>query len=291
MLWAVFATTAALTISAESILDKGALRREDPALFSSIVMVLSGLMVLPFIWAVNWSWLTLPIFGWIALSSVVFACAFTFFIRALKKLELSLISPMSTLTPAIAALLAATFLSEPISGGQIAGITLLVFGGYFLQLKEGQDWFYPVQRIWQSCDLHYLFIALLLYPTFSIMGRYTFSHLHVEPYPYIIMIRLLTGIYFAAYLFTQRGGLKDIIEHVPRHKGVLFWVALLDTLNATMLVLALAATHAVRVLSLVRLSALFTTLIGGEIFHERNILKKTLACAVMVAGALWVAFG
>lgn len=291
MVWLLFASIAAVTVAAESIADKGAVRREDPAIFSSVVMVLSGLMVLPFIWAVDWSKITMPVFFWIVLCSIVFSGAFTFLIRAMKRLEISTISPITTITPVIGAILAATFLGEQLSHGQIAGIVLLVFGGYLLQLKEGQDWFYPIQRIYQCCDMHYLFIALLLYPTFSVMGRYTFTHLGVEPYPYIILIRLLAGVYFAGYLMFFRGGLKQVWIHAPRQKGALFWIALLNTMNGTGLVLALSAAHAVRVLSVVRLSALISTIVGGELFHERQLVRKSLVCIIMLGGALWVALG
>lgn len=291
MIWLAFASAAAVTVAAESILDKGTLRREQPALFSSVVMVLSGLLVLPFIGVIKWSELTWPIFLWIVLSSVVFSSAFTLLTRALKRLEISTVSPMSTMTPVIGAILASLFLSESLSGGQVAGITMLVFGGYFLQLKPGQSWFYPIQRLQQCCDMQYLLISLTLYPTFSIMGRYTLSRLGVDPYSYIILIRMLAGLYFAGYLVLKGGGLKQVLIHAPRQKGALFWIALLNTMNGTALVVSLAAAHAVRVLSVVRLSALISTVVGGEVFHEKNLFRKSLACIVMLAGALWVALG
>jgi drug/metabolite transporter (DMT)-like permease len=291
MVWFAFASVAAVTVAAENIADKGTLRREKPALFSAVVMVLSGLIVLPFIGVIKWSELTLPIFAWIVLSSVVFSSAFTLLIRSMKRLEISVVSPMSTMTPVIGAILAATFLSESLSGGQVAGITMLVFGGYFLQLKHGQSWFYPIQRLQQCCDMQYLLVALTLYPTFSIMGRYTLSRLGVDPYSYIILIRLLAGLYFAGYLMLRGGGLQQVLIHAPRQRGALFWIALLNTMNATTLVLGLAAANAVRVLSVVRLSALISTIVGGEVFHEKNLLKKSLACIIMLSGALWVALG
>ncbi len=291
MIWFAVAGVAAVTIAAESIADKGVLRREDPALFSSIVMVLSGLITLPFIGVVHWSELTLPIAGWIILCAIVFSTAFTLLTRSIKKLEISVVAPMSTVTPVIGAILASVFLSEHLSRGQIAGMLLLVAGGYFLQLKHGQHWLYPIQRFQQCCEMQYLLISLILYPTFSIMGRYALSRLGVDPYSYIILIRLLAAIYFASYLLISRGTLKVVVTHAGRHKGALFWIALLNTMNGTALAVSLAAAHAVRVLSVVRLSALISTIVGGEVFHERNLFRKSVACVVMLAGALWVAVG
>jgi drug/metabolite transporter (DMT)-like permease len=238
MIWFAIAGIAAVTVAAESIADKGALRREDPALFSSIIMVLSALMVLPFVGVVHWSALTWPIFGWITLSSIVFSTALTMLTRAIKHLEISVVAPMSTITPVVAAMLAVAFLGESLNHGQITGMALLVIGGYFLQLKHGQHFLYPIQRIFQCCDIQYLLISLLLYPTFSVMGRYTLNRLGVDPYSYIILIRLLAGLYFAGYLLIAPGGIKTFVTHVPRHKGMLFWIAMLNTVNGTALALA-----------------------------------------------------
>jgi hypothetical protein len=123
------------------------------------------------------------------------------------------------------------------------------------------------------------------------MGRYTLNRLGVDPYSYIILIRLLAGLYFAGYLLIAPGGIKTFVTHVPRHKGMLFWIAMLNTVNGTALAISLAAVHAVRVLAIVRLSAIITTVVGGNIFHEKNLVRKTFACGVMLAGALWVALG
>jgi drug/metabolite transporter (DMT)-like permease len=39
-----------------------------------------------------------------------------------------------------------------------------------------------------------------------------------------------------------------------------------------------------------RSSSLFTTLIGGEIFHEKELIKKSVACLIMILGVFLIAF-
>ena len=54
----------------------------------------------------------------------------------------------------------------------------------------------------------------------------------------------------------------------------------------------LAQMHAVKiayvglVLPVKRMSALFTTLIGGGIYHEHNLIRKAVSCIVMIVGVL-----
>ncbi len=291
MLWLVFAIIAALTVSAENITEKGLIRRQDPALFSAIVMVLSGLIVLPFIWIVDWSKITLPIFLWIVLCSLVVSSAYNFSMRSMRHLEISVFSPMSTLTPAIVAIIAAATLGESLSHGQIAGLFLLICGGYALQLKPGQDWLYPIQRMRQSKDIHYLLVSLVLYPVASTMGRFTFTHLGIQPYHYFILIRVLAGVYYASYIILFRGGVRTITRSIPKHKGGFFWTSLLYTTYGAATGLALAGAYVVKVLAVIRLSSLITTVVGGEIFHEKNIGRKTFLCLLMVIGVIWVAMG
>jgi multidrug transporter EmrE-like cation transporter len=42
------------------------------------------------------------------------------------------------------------------------------------------------------------------------------------------------------------------------------------------------------VIAIKRSGSLFTTLIGGEIFHEKFLLRKAFACGVMLAGIVMV---
>jgi uncharacterized membrane protein len=42
------------------------------------------------------------------------------------------------------------------------------------------------------------------------------------------------------------------------------------------------------VIPIKRLSALFSTVIGGELFHEKYLLRKSIACVVMIIGAVLI---
>lgn len=290
MTWILLSTLSALALSAENILSKGVLRKENPALFAALVAVMSAVVVVPFVWIVDWSKLTLLITGWLVLCTLVTATAFTFATRSMKHLELSVYSPMFTLTPAIVAVMAGILLGEFLHARQLWGIGLIMVGGYALQLKPGQGWLYPVQRIWHSEALHYLLIALLLYPLGTIMARYTFLRLGITPYEYLVIIRLMAGTLFAGYLWWAFGGLRVLTREIPRHKGILFWTTMLGMVEGATLSLALSMAYVAPVLAVKRLSSLFTTVIGGELFHEENLARKTIACIVMLVGAAMVAF-
>ena len=43
------------------------------------------------------------------------------------------------------------------------------------------------------------------------------------------------------------------------------------------------------VIAIKRSSALFTTIVGGEIFRERDLIRKTIACSIMIGGVYLIA--
>jgi len=44
------------------------------------------------------------------------------------------------------------------------------------------------------------------------------------------------------------------------------------------------------VTSIKRLSVLFTVIVGEELFHEKNLLRKSIACVIMLVGTLLIVF-
>jgi len=48
---------------------------------------------------------------------------------------------------------------------------------------------------------------------------------------------------------------------------------------------AIQLAYAGLVIAIKRMSAFFVVLIGGEIFHEKNLLRKSIACLIMIGGA------
>jgi drug/metabolite transporter (DMT)-like permease len=291
MSWVLFSLISAVAVSAENILNKSIVRRQDPLLFTSVVSVLSGIITLPFLWVMDWSSLTLFNFVWLMLVAAVTSLAFVAAVAANKHLEISVSSPMFTLTPAAAAILGVIFLNERLNGGQIAGIVLLIVAGYALQLERGHSWLYPLQRMWQRRGYHLLFWAIVLYPVGAVMVRYSFTDLGMEPYPLFVAIKVIAAVYFAIYLVRRKEGLQVMPEQMLKHKGNYFWVVVLSMINAATIILALAGAYAALAVAVKRLSAIFTTIIGGEIFHERHLIQKSFACVIMVTGAMWVVLG
>ncbi|MBI9067383.1 MAG: hypothetical protein JEZ09_08835, partial [Salinivirgaceae bacterium] len=56
-------------------------------------------------------------------------------------------------------------------------------------------------------------------------------------------------------------------------------------------ILAIKAGSVALVLSIKRTSVFFATVIGGHYFNEKNLLRKSLATLLMIAGAICIILG
>lgn len=289
MAWFFFSLISALSVTGETLVEKGVVRHHNPALFASVAGVLGGLLTVPFIFIVHWNHMSAFVYLWLCLCGTVTGLAFFASIRSLRHIQVSISAPLFTLTPLIGTLLGVVALSEYLRSGQYIGMALLVVGSYILQVDKGKSWLYPVQRIMQNRGYFYLFMSILLYPLGALMARFSFVHMGVQPYDYFIVTRLYIGLMFAAYLALWGGGLRQVSSQVGKYRGAYFWTIFFGSINSITIILALASSYIAQALAVKRLSALFTTVIGGGMYHEDHLARKTTACLIMLAGALAVA--
>jgi uncharacterized membrane protein len=69
----------------------------------------------------------------------------------------------------------------------------------------------------------------------------------------------------------------------------LLLVAILTSLHRWMQGEATALAAVGLVIAIKRSSALFTTVIGGELFKEKDLMRKSIACLIMIGGVFLIA--
>jgi drug/metabolite transporter (DMT)-like permease len=84
------------------------------------------------------------------------------------------------------------------------------------------------------------------------------------------------------------GGINGLIQAYKQRGWSLAVVALLTLSYRFFQMRALQLTSVGLVSAIKRTSSFFTTLIGGELFHEQNIQRKIFAAGVIIAGSLLV---
>lgn len=256
--------------------------------FSAVLSVVNATLALPFFFFVHFRLLTIEALALIFLAALLSSLGFLFTARAVRHMELSVSSPLMVLAPAFTAVLALMFLRENLNIFQWSGIGVITFGSYVLQLESDQKLADPLKAFATSKYIHYLLLGLIFYSFASLIDRYTLFTLKVEVAAYMAFVFLFMAVVFLGMISFYYDGFKGIRHGMEKSGKYLITISLLTLAYSLARLLATKLYLIGPVITIRRTSSLFTTIIGGEIFKEKDLLRKSIACLVMIVGAVLV---
>ena len=287
MQWYFFAILTALLTAAAAIVEKKTLLKEHAMEFSAVLAVFNFLIALVLLPYINFNF-SLKILVMIYTASVLATIAFLFIAKAVRHMDISVVSPLLSFSPAVVAGLAFFILGEKISYMQLGGISLLIIGSYILELhNHGTKKIFT--KTFKSNYFYYIFLALILYAFCSILDKLILNS--ISPLTYIPIVHFFIAINFIVLICIFHNGFKGIKHGVKSAGKWIFLVAVLVTGYRLSQAQAVSMTYVSLVIPIKRMSAFFATVIGGKVFHEKNLAKRTLACVIMLAGAFLVILG
>lgn len=297
--WFVFAFLSAVLLSFYQILRKKALKFETVMDYLALYSLLCFLMLLPFVSKVNFD-LSLFAFVMIFLKSVVACLGFIFTTKAYKSFPVSTVAPLLLLTPLVFLGISSFYLKEPVKMIHLLGIFLLIFGTYILELdhtnsgkgfrNRAKHLLSPLQ-VFKKGYFHYIIFAVIF---FSISITFDKVMLNPEiiglnmaglaPFTLMFFFRFFAVIIFVSVLFFIHGSISEMWQGFGKSYYWIIFAAIAFNLADLFYYNAMSIAFAALVIPVKRLSVLFTTLIGGELFHESNIIPKSMATAIMIGG-------
>lgn len=288
MSWLLFALGAAVLLSVSSVIEKKVLFREHAMEFSAVLALFNAVLSLPLLYWADLSHVQPQQLLVIYFASLIGTCSFLLMIKATRHLAISISSPMFLLGPAIVAIAGYVFLGESITSLQIFGIGFLVVGSYLLQLKAGDGLASPLRSFYSSKYLHMIFLALIFYAAGSLADRAVLTRYGVTPAQYIPLVHIFIALNFFFLLYVFYDGAAGIHRGVKKFGPVMLLLGVLTTTHRFLYAQAAAVAMIGLVSAIKRTSSLFTTVIGGEMFHDDNLGRKFLAALVMLGGVLLI---
>ncbi len=287
MQWYVFAILAAVLTAASTIVEKKTLLKEHAMEFSAVLALFNfgiTFFLLPYI-DFNISPKTI---GIMYIVSVLGALAYLFVAKAIRHMDVSIVSPLMTISPAIVVILAFFILGERITFLQLFGILLLIVGSYILERQyHGTKKIFT--RRFKSNYFYYVFLALILYGFCSIFDKFILRT--VSPLTYIPIIHFFIAINFIILICIFHNGFEGIKHGIKSAGKWILLVAIFVTGYRLLQAQAISMAYVSLVIPIKRMSAFFTTLIGGRIFHEKNLAQRVFACIIILAGVFLVILG
>jgi len=288
--WYVLALISALFSASAAIFEKKILFKEKALAFSTALAIFNLVLAIPFFFFIDMSSVSSISLLVLFFKSILGAFAFLCVMLGIKNLEISNALPLLVLTPGFVAFFAFIFLKEVLSGIELIGMLLLLGGTYILQLKLNQRFLDPFRIFWKSKGHKYIIWALILFTITSILDKALLKTFKLPVNAFMGFQHLFLAIVFIAVVLFSRK-IRDVANPLKNSwKWILPLAFLTITYRYTQIEAVKAASVAL-VLSLKRVSVFFAVLIGGSLFKDHSLLRRVLATAVMILGAVFIITG
>ncbi len=231
----------------------------------------------------------LLIFQYFSFKSLIGVAAFLCVMTALKNLQISNALPLLALTPGLVAVFAFIFLGESLKFFEILGLISLIVGTYILESKNLKEILFPLSVFIKSKYHQYILAALILFTVSSVMDKLLVAKMNLTPISFTAFQHVFFALLLLIIYFVFKG---KLVDHSPEvNKSDVLWILLISVLTigyrytqiVSISIASVALTLAVK-----RTSVLWATVIGGKIFKDTNLLKKTIAVLFILLGAILI---
>lgn len=224
----------------------------------------------------------LPAMAWVLPMLMV---AVILYYRAIQMSPLSLTLPFLSFTPVFVLLTGGLILEETLSPRGVAGMLLVVAGGYVLNLDSARYGFLgPIKAVWREPGSALMLAVAVLFGLTSVGGKVII--LESSPLFAALVIFSLYGLVLTPILvLTGKASLRNLTR-----RPLLGLVAgLIVFAEAVCHNMAMSLTAAAYMITIKRLAGIFSVFYGWLIFKERGIRFRFLGTAIMTAGAALIA--
>lgn len=294
--WFIYALISAGFVGFKTILQKAELKKEhslDYVVAFSLVAMLIALFLWPW---VNFASLDSITLSYIYAASFFGSIAIWFGAKALRHLDISFISPQAVISTLFALLFAYLFLGEILTINQWLGVGILIFGGAMLLYSSmGSSHFFAFPAVLKVGDLfnkkNIIFYELLLLLAMLCMGLSTiFDKIVLERIDIATFIFVLGIFLFINHLIIYVivvGKISKIPANVDKLGWLIVIIALLTVLSRLTYAQALSMADVSLVIPLKKSSILVSTILGGKVFKEKNLVQRTII-ALLMLGGVWL---
>jgi drug/metabolite transporter (DMT)-like permease len=235
--------------------------------------------------------LTAAFFMWSGGAILLNIIANFLFLRAVQLSPLSLTTPYLAFTPIFAAIIA--FFAEdqiPTIWGQ-AGIATVCFGAFFLNPGNKEDGaLAPLKALWKERGSAYMLIVAFLWGTTPILNKRAFEE--TSPMWQTLFLAVGVGLFFLGLKAYRDGGFETIWNELSKTP---YWIVASAAFNAGALALQLGSYEYIDIAyveTVKRAVGVISAILAGYVlFKEKDIVRRLLGAALMVAGVAMVLFG
>ncbi len=289
MTWFAIALLSAFLSAFAAITQKKVLLKLEALEFSFLLSIANLVFSVPLFFFIDYGTINLFNLTILFIKSIIGVGAFFCVMLSLKNLEISNALPLLALTPGLIAVFAFIFLGESLKVPEIIGLFVLITGTYLLESQSLKEIFYPFSVFLKSKYHRFVILALLLFTAASILDKLLLVKLNLSPTSLTAFQHVYFAILFSIIYFFFKKKSETITSSISKYN--LGWIALISILTIGYRFTQIAAVglaSVALVLAVKRTSVFWATIIGGKLFNDKNLLKRSLAAALILIGAILI---
>ncbi len=290
MIGMLYALLAGLFISIRVLFEKNTLKQVDEFFLAWCIRFFGALFI----------WLAFLLFGFqiviqddifwkvLILGGVLNSISSVFVLMALKVTDLSLIAPLSTITPIFVLMTAPIILGEfPTTMGMM-GVFFIVAGAYTLNIKEKKNgYFAPFRSLLNNKGVWYMLGAVIIWSigvSVDKIGLEASSPMMWAGSLQAVVAIILTPFVLARknVLILKGAGKKSIL--------ILPLIGLMAAIASIFYVYAVSMILVVYASSLKRVNVIIEVFMGKFILKEKGFKERLLGVIIMILGTLLISF-
>lgn len=285
-MWVTYALLAAFLFATSDALTKRALVSRDEYFVAWIRLIFTLPVLL-----VSLAFIEIPHLDKTFWSATLIALpleviAIILYIKALKVSPISLTMPFLALTPIFLIFTAYLLLDEKVSFQSGMGILLIATGSYTLNIhKMRMSPLQPVKAIFKERGSILIIVVAFIFSITSSLSKIAIEH--SSPI-------FFGSLYFilATLLFTPIALGKNKGRIIITKKDIIPFASIGITYSLMILfhMIALSITKTAYMISVKRMSILFSVFYGYLLFNEKRIAERTTGSALMLAGFVLIVF-
>lgn len=287
ILWFLLAIVSALSHSIKGMFQKINLKDINSNTLIFVLSWLSTLFWIPFIITMWIPDISLKLILVFVLWSILFYIWKLFHFKALQIEDISYISPLMWLVTVWVVFLWMLFLNEVPSVYWITWIGFILIWVYFLNLQKYHTRFFePIKHLYTNKWSQLFLITVICYSFTNIFDKIWVA----ESYP-IFWIFLMNLSLFVISSFKLNKTFKKDILFFKKHSVLLLITFLFYVLGHITQMTAIQYIFIWYMSAIKTASLLFTIILWGIFFKEKDILKKFIYWLIIVMGLIFIYLG
>ena len=287
MTWLGLAILTAFFESLKDVFSKKSLSFLDEYLVACAGMAIAAISLLPILGIVG-----IPKLGpnfWLALTigGSLNVVAYTLYVKAIRLADLSLMSPLSTLTPLFLLITSPLIVKEVPTIWDAFGVFLIVIGSYVLNLNASAAGFFgPLRSIFRNKGTRMMVMVAFIWSITS-----TFDKVGVMNSSPIFWAIVLFGFIALGILPLVILKSKNPIQGIRSHWRLLLAAGLANGIGVGCQMVAVGMVAVTQVIAVKRMSSLISVVFGYFVFGEKGIRERLLGAGIMVTGVVVMTIG